>query len=80
VSRARWTDKQGQYLSFIYWYTKLNRIAPAEMDMERYFQVSPPPVHQMILTLDSKGLIERVPGKARSIRLLVEPEDLPPLD
>ncbi len=48
--------------------------------MEEYFRVSPPSVHQMILTLHSKGLIERIPGQGRSIRLLVKPEDLPPLD
>ena len=34
--------------------------------MQRYFQVTPPSVHQMILTLESKGLIERFPGEGRS--------------
>jgi Mn-dependent DtxR family transcriptional regulator len=45
--------------------------------MERYFEVSPPSVHQMVLTLESLGLIRRQPGVARSIELLVAPEDLP---
>ncbi|HYR90967.1 MAG TPA: hypothetical protein VE422_43310 [Terriglobia bacterium] len=27
------TDKQGQYLAFIYYYTKINGRAPAEADM-----------------------------------------------
>lgn len=36
-------------------------------------------VHQMILTLERRGLITRIPGKARSIRLAVPPEKLPPL-
>ncbi len=36
------TAKQGQYLAFIYSYTKIHRQAPAESDLERYFQVSRP--------------------------------------
>jgi hypothetical protein len=31
----------------------------------------------MVLTLDQAGLIRRQPGVARSIELLVAPEDLP---
>jgi Mn-dependent DtxR family transcriptional regulator len=45
--------------------------------MQRYFEVSPPSVHQMVLTLERRGLIRRQPGLARSIELLVAPEDLP---
>ena len=52
---------------------------PAEADMQRHFQVSPPSVHQMVLTLERAGLIRRTPGVARSIELLVEPKDLPVL-
>jgi hypothetical protein len=74
------TKKQGQYLAFIYNYTKIHRRAPAELDFERHFEVTPPSVHQMILTLELKRLIERTPGQARSIRLLVAPEHLPRLD
>lgn len=73
------TEKQGQYLAFIYNYTKIHRQAPSELDLERYFQVSPPSVHEMIKTLERNGLIERTPGKARSIRLLLTPEHLPRL-
>jgi hypothetical protein len=74
------TKKQGQYLAFIYNYTKIHRRAPAEFDLQCYFEVSPPSVHQMILTLELKRLIERTPGQARSIRLLVAQEHLPPLE
>jgi DNA-binding MarR family transcriptional regulator len=74
------TAKQGQYLAFIYNYTKMHRRAPAETDLERYFRVSPPAIHEMIKTLQRKGLIERTPGQARSIRLLVRPEHLPRLE
>lgn len=75
----QYTEKQGQYLAYIYYYTKLHGRAPAELDMQRYFQVTPPSVHQMVLTLESRGLIERTPGQARSIRLLVPREEIPPL-
>ena len=78
--QPKWTQKQGQFLAFIHLYIKLNRRAPAEADIQRFFSVSPPSVHQMILTLERKGLIERKPGAARSIRLRVAPEDLPPLE
>ncbi len=74
------TAKQGQYLAFIYNYTKIHQQAPAELDLERYFRVSPPAIHDMIKTLERNGLIERTPGKARSIHLLVQPEHLPRLE
>ena len=73
------TDKQGQYLAFIYAYTKLHRRPPAEADMQSYFGVTPPAVHQMILELDKRGLIRRRPGEPRSIELLLAPEQLPVL-
>ena len=74
-----YTDKQGQYLAFIYYYGKIHGRAPAEAEMQQYFRVSPPAVHQMILTLEARGLIERTPGEARSLRLLIPPADLPDL-
>ena len=74
------TAKQGQYLAVIYNYTKIHGRAPAESDLERYFRVSPPAVHDMIKILERKGLIERSPGQARSIRLRVQAEDLPRLE
>ena len=74
-----YTDKQGQYLAFIYYYGKIHGRAPAEAEIEQYFRVSPPAVHQMILTLEARGLIERTPGQARSLRLLIPREALPDL-
>jgi len=75
-----YTPKQGQYLAFIFYYTKLNGCAPSEADIQRYFSVSPPTVHQMILNLEKRRFIERTPGQARSIRLLLPREQLPDLD
>ncbi len=74
------TTKQGQYLAFIFHYTKIHGVAPSESDMQKYFKVTPPSVHQMILTLEANGFITRVPGKGRSIRLLIAREQLPDLD
>lgn len=74
---AAFTDKQGQYLAFIYAYTKINRRPPAEADMQAFFRVTPPSAHRMVLELEERGLIRRQPGQARSIELLLPPEDLP---
>ena len=71
------TEKQGQYLAFIYAYSRMFRRSPAEADMQRHFRVSPPSVHQMVLALERASLIRRQPGVARSIELLVAPEHLP---
>ena len=73
------TPKQGQYLAFIHLYTRLHRRSPAEADMQQYFRVSPPSVHQMVLTLEREGFIRRQPRTARSIELLVDPKGLPEL-
>lgn len=79
-SRAsQFTEKQGQYLAFIYTYTLLNRQAPAEADFQRFFCVTPPTVHQMIVQLERLGFIRRTPRQARSIELLVPSDRLPAL-
>ena len=73
----RFTEKQGEYLAFIYIYSRMFRRAPAETDMQRHFQVSPPSVHQMVVTLERRGLIRRQPGVARSIEILVPLAEIP---
>jgi len=77
--RPSFTTKQGQYLAFIYAYTRVLGRPPAEADLQRRFRVSPPSVHQMVLTLERQGLIRRTLGAARSIEVLVAPENLPVL-
>ena len=76
----KYTNRQGQYLAFIYNYTKINGRPPAEADVQRYFRVSPPAVHNMILTLEKRGLISRTPAQARSIRVLLPRDQLPYLE
>ena len=73
------THTQGQYLAFIHAYSLVLGRPPAEADIQRFFAVTPPTVHQMVLTLERKGFISRKAGSARNIRLLVDPESLPAL-
>ena len=80
TTAASYTPLQGQYLAFIYAYTTIHRRPPAEADMQAFFRVSPPSVHQMVLQLERLGLLQRTPGAARSITLLVPPNALPPLE
>jgi DNA-binding MarR family transcriptional regulator len=79
ATKKTYTAKQGQYLTFIYYYNKIHRCSPSEAEMQQYFRVSPPAVHQMILTLEARGLIARTPGQARSIHLLIARDELPDL-
>ena len=78
--QRRFTPKQGQYLAFIYYYTKIQGIAPAEADLQKYFKVSAPSVHRIIVTLEGNGLIKRTPKVARSIELLVSRKEIPDLE
>ena len=78
-STPRFTEKQGQYLAFIRTYLLLNRRPPAEADFQRFFEVTPPAVHQMIVELERCGLISRVPGQPRTIRLTLPEAELPRL-
>jgi len=79
ASTPGFTPKQGQYLAFIHAYSLVMGRPPAEADMQRHFRVTPPSVHQMVLTLERAGLIRRKPRVARSIEVLVNPETLPSL-
>ena len=74
------TEKQGQYLAFIHAYTLVNGRPPAEADMMRFFQATPPSVHQMVLSLEKAGLISRQPRMPRSIAVLLGRSALPELE
>jgi DNA-binding MarR family transcriptional regulator len=79
-SHPDFTPRQGQYLAFIHAYTLVNGRPPAEADMQRFFRVTPPSVHQMVVTLERARLISRQPGVARSIAVLVDRAALPELN
>src|SRR5712675_906347 len=78
-SAPRFTERQGQYLAFISTYTLLNRRPPAEADFQRFFQVTPPAVHQMIIELEKRGLISRIPGQPRTVKVTLPDDELPRL-
>ncbi len=80
AATASYTPLQGQYLAFIYAYVTIHRRPPAEADMQAFFRVTPPSVHQMVLQLERHGLIRRTPRSARSIELLVPAASLPLLE
>jgi len=79
-TKQKYTPKQKQYLSFIYYFTKLIGVPPAEVDFQRYFKTSPPTIHNMILKLEEKGFIQRKPKTPRSIKLLLLRAELPDLE
>jgi len=79
LTECRYTEKQGQYLTFIYYYTKLNGYPPAETDLMRFFRVSSASVHRMVVELDKRGLLRRTPGMPRSMVVTLPREQLPEL-
>jgi len=56
AKKTEFTPLQGQFLAFIYYFAKLNGQPPAEADMERYFKIVDSSVHQMVVSLEQKGL------------------------
>jgi len=79
MSDKLYTKKQGQYLAYIHTYTLLHRRPPSHAEMVEFFRVTPPSVVSMLNRLQSRGLIAREPGVARSVRVLLAPGELPPL-
>jgi len=69
----------GAVPGYINLYTRLHRRPPAEADIQQYFRVTPPAIHQMVWTLERAGFIRRQPGVARRIEVLVDPKLLPEL-
>jgi DNA-binding MarR family transcriptional regulator len=80
TGRAPFTSRQGQFLAFIQLYRKLHRRGPAEFDIVKFFRVTPPSVHGMIVKLEQLGLVTREPGIARSVRVVVPKDELPELE
>ena len=57
----------------------VNGQPPAEHEMMRFFQVTPPTVRRMVVALEHLGLISRQLGRPRTITVLVHENDLPRL-
>ena len=75
---ADFTPTQGRYLAFIHAYINFHGYPPAESEIRAAMGVSPPSVHQMVKMLEKKGLILREPGQARSLRLVIPADKIPP--
>lgn len=80
AAKPRFTNRQGQFLAFIHLYWKLQRQGPAEADLVRYFRLTPPSVHSMIVKLSQLGLVTREPGVARSVRVAIPEDKIPKLE
>ncbi len=78
--RVKFTHRQGQFLAFIHLYRKLHKRGPAELDLVKFFRITPPSVHTMIVKLEELGLISREPGVARSARVTIPEEQIPNLE
>ncbi|WP_037027180.1 LexA family protein [Psychromonas aquimarina] len=76
-SKNKFTQRQGQYLAFIFYYTRINGRPPAEVDIQNYFGVSSASTHQMLRGLAAKQLIKKEPGQARSTVVLIPQDQLP---
>jgi len=79
--QPRFADEQGQNLALIHACSLVNDRPPAEADMERYFGVTPPSVHRMIVELEQRGFrfTRRPPRQPRSIEVILGPSKLPRL-
>ena len=74
---GKYTKKQGQYLAYIYYYTKVNGRAPAHADLKITFEVSPPSVHQMLLKLEERGLITKGWCQPEVSKVVIDVKELP---
>ena len=76
------TRQQGQFLAFIHEYMMRNHagVAPTHADFQRFFNLTAPSVNSMLIRLERRGFIRRIPHQARGIELTVNPDWIPPLD
>ena len=74
--------QQGQFLAFIREYMMRNEagVAPSHADFQRFFNLTPPSVNSMLIRLEQRGFIRRIPGRARAIELAINLDWIPPLD
>ncbi len=78
--KASFTHRQGQFLAFIHLYRRMHRRGPGELDLVRFFGITPPSAHGMVVKLEELGLITREPGVARSARVAIPEEEIPALE
>src|SRR4051812_43040627 len=74
------TGRASSWHSFTSTEKELHRQGPAELDMVQFFRVTPPSVHGMVMKLTELGLVTREPGVARSLRVAIPEDEIPPLE
>jgi repressor LexA len=76
------TRQQGQFLAFIHEYILRNEagIAPSHANLQRFFNLTAPSVNSMLVRLEQRGFIRRIPGKARAIEVVCPPDFIPALE
>ena len=76
------TRQQGQFLAFIHEYIMRNQggTAPSHADLQRFFNLTAPSVNSMLIRLEQRGFIRRIPRTARAIEITIRPEYLPSLE
>ncbi|MGN0906106.1 MAG: LexA family protein [Bullifex sp.] len=74
--KGRLTKRQEEILSFITSSSRDNSICPSLDEIADHFSIAVSSVYDHITALEKKGVIERIPGQARSIRLKGEENQL----
>lgn len=76
------TRQQGQFLAFIREYMMRNHagVAPTHAALQQFFNLTPPSVNSMLIRLESRGFIRRIPHQARGIELTIDPDLILPLE
>jgi hypothetical protein len=76
------TRQQGQFLAFIREYMMRNEagVAPTHAILQQFFNLTAPSVNSMLIRLEKRRFIRRVPGKARAIELTISTDRIPKLD
>jgi len=65
------TARQAEYLTFIRAFTERWGIPPSFEEIGRHFMTTAPSVNSMVKTLERRGFLTRIPGQARTLRVIV---------
>jgi hypothetical protein len=68
------TARQAEYLAFIRAFTQRWGIPPSFEEIGRHFMTTAPSVNSMVKMLEARGFLTRIPGAARTLRVLVDDE------
>ena len=55
-------------------------VAPTHAALQKFFNLTPPSVNSMLIRLEQRGFIRRIPYRARAIELTVDADLIPTLE